>query len=112
MLTTTNCCQYSPGMTTTKKKEKEKKNLPGTLTKSGKSTIIKKIHQPKSGRKAIKKKGKEMKKTDLKLIKPPKPAPMAGEDPTRLTPDQNHCVFLSSIKTATRSCPQWELGLH
>ncbi|KAG9289453.1 hypothetical protein G9A89_008014 [Geosiphon pyriformis] len=53
-----------------------------------------------------------MKKTDLKPMKPPKPTPVARENPTQPTPDQNHCVFLLSVKTATRSCSQWELELH
>ncbi|KAG9301003.1 hypothetical protein G9A89_018955 [Geosiphon pyriformis] len=103
--------QYSPEMTMTKKREKERKNLSGTLTKPEKSTMIKKTHQSGSEKKTIKKKGKEMNKTDLKPMKPPKPALVAGEDPIQLTPDQSHRIFLSSIKTATRSCLQWELGL-
>ncbi|KAG9299305.1 hypothetical protein G9A89_013953 [Geosiphon pyriformis] len=73
MSTTTNCRQYLPGMTMTKKKKKEKKNLSGTLTESGKSTTIKKTHQPEGGKKAIKKKRKKRKKTDLKPMKPPEP---------------------------------------
>ncbi|KAG9303719.1 hypothetical protein G9A89_018616 [Geosiphon pyriformis] len=71
-------------------KGKKRKNLPGTLTKPEKSTMIKKTHQPGSGREAIKKKKKKIKKTDLKPIKPPKPAPVAGEDSTQPTPDQSH----------------------
>ncbi|KAG9303366.1 hypothetical protein G9A89_013692 [Geosiphon pyriformis] len=69
-----NCSQYLSGMTMTKKREKKRKNLSGTLTKSEKSTMIKKIYQSGS--------------------------------------DQSHHIFLSSAKTATRNCPQWELGLH
>ncbi|KAG9303842.1 hypothetical protein G9A89_018739 [Geosiphon pyriformis] len=93
-------------MTMTKKREKKKKNLSGTLTKPGKSTMIKKTHQPESGRKAIKKKRRKTKKTDLKPTKPTKPALVTGENPTQPTPDQSHCIFLSSAKTATRNCPQ------
>ncbi|KAG9297765.1 hypothetical protein G9A89_011280 [Geosiphon pyriformis] len=90
MSTTTNCHQYLPGMTMTKKKEKKRKNLLGTLTKPGKSAMIKKTYQSGSGKKAIKKKGKKMKKTNLKPTKPPKPAPVTGEKPTQPTPDQSH----------------------
>ncbi|KAG9294407.1 hypothetical protein G9A89_001912 [Geosiphon pyriformis] len=84
-----NYCQYS-------KEKKKKKNLPGTLTKPGKLTTIKKTHQPRSSRKAIKKKRRETKKTNLKPTKPTKPALVAGEDPIQPTPDQSHHVFLST----------------
>ncbi|KAG9302863.1 hypothetical protein G9A89_022279 [Geosiphon pyriformis] len=107
-----NCHQYSPGTTIIRKREKERKNLSGTLTKPVKSATVKKTHQSGSGRKAIKKKGKEMKKTNLKPTKPPKPALVAGKKSIQLTLNQSHHVFLSSVKTATRSCSQWELGLH
>ncbi|KAG9289000.1 hypothetical protein G9A89_015549 [Geosiphon pyriformis] len=61
--------------------------------------MIKKTHQLGGGRKAIKKKEKERKKTNLKPIKPPKPAPVAGENPIQPTPDQSHCIFLSNMHT-------------